>query len=197
MKNKNWLGYLIGAVLVVLAIFIGIDLLNGKSTSGNPDTDQPCAQVVTEARNPATGEVREFPTPCDVPDGWEKTDPAAETLGDGSHYVLISSVKMDGTRRMLEVDKVEIAAGGRDQAPFTNKDKESNQVELSSTATVVMQTLTPVPGGEYKFDEKITAARFFQVFDGSSKERFHFEGIPFLVTVKDGKVTSISEKYVP
>ena len=31
-----------------------------------------CIQVVTPARNPLTGECRDFPTPCDVPDGWEK-----------------------------------------------------------------------------------------------------------------------------
>ena len=31
-----------------------------------------CAQVITTARNPETGEVRDFPTPCDVPQGWEQ-----------------------------------------------------------------------------------------------------------------------------
>lgn len=31
-----------------------------------------CIQVITQARNPETGEVRDFPTPCDVPEGWEK-----------------------------------------------------------------------------------------------------------------------------
>jgi hypothetical protein len=31
-----------------------------------------CTQVVTPARNPLTGECRSFPTPCDVPEGWEK-----------------------------------------------------------------------------------------------------------------------------
>lgn len=30
-----------------------------------------CAQVITFARNPATGQCEAFPTPCDVPDGWE------------------------------------------------------------------------------------------------------------------------------
>jgi len=30
-----------------------------------------CAQVITPARNPQTGEVRDFPTPCDVPENWE------------------------------------------------------------------------------------------------------------------------------
>jgi hypothetical protein len=29
-----------------------------------------CIQVITPARNPATGEIRDFPTPCDVPEGW-------------------------------------------------------------------------------------------------------------------------------
>ncbi len=30
-----------------------------------------CAQVITSAINPETKEIREFPTPCDVPEGWE------------------------------------------------------------------------------------------------------------------------------
>ncbi len=33
-----------------------------------------CAQVITPARNPASGEIREFPTPCDVPEGWEEVE---------------------------------------------------------------------------------------------------------------------------
>lgn len=32
-----------------------------------------CIQVLAPARNPFTGEVRVFPTPCDVPAGWEGT----------------------------------------------------------------------------------------------------------------------------
>ena len=33
-----------------------------------------CIQVITPAVNPATNECREFPTPCDVPQGWVKVD---------------------------------------------------------------------------------------------------------------------------
>jgi len=33
--------------------------------------DVACIQVITRARNPKTGKVRDFPTPCDVPKGWE------------------------------------------------------------------------------------------------------------------------------
>ncbi len=35
------------------------------------DENQVCIQVITPAKNPATGETRDFPTPCDVPTGWE------------------------------------------------------------------------------------------------------------------------------
>lgn len=34
-----------------------------------------CIQVITPAKNVKTGEVRDFPTPCDVPEGWEKISP--------------------------------------------------------------------------------------------------------------------------
>lgn len=33
-----------------------------------------CIQVITPARNPQTGETKEFPTPCEVPAGWEQVD---------------------------------------------------------------------------------------------------------------------------
>ena len=38
------------------------------------ETGQPCIQVITPAVNPETGEIKEFPTPCDVPEGWEKIE---------------------------------------------------------------------------------------------------------------------------
>ena len=33
-----------------------------------------CIQVITPAKNLKTGECKEFPTPCDVPEGWEKVN---------------------------------------------------------------------------------------------------------------------------
>lgn len=30
-----------------------------------------CAEVITPAKNPDTQEIRDFPTPCDVPKGWQ------------------------------------------------------------------------------------------------------------------------------
>jgi len=31
-----------------------------------------CTQVIARAKNPENGDEREFPTPCDVPVGWER-----------------------------------------------------------------------------------------------------------------------------
>ncbi len=41
------------------------------ATFSEDSGDTVCIQVITPARNTATGEIREFPTPCDVPSGWE------------------------------------------------------------------------------------------------------------------------------
>jgi hypothetical protein len=36
--------------------------------------DKVCAQVITPAKNPRTGECKEFPTPCDVPGNWKRVE---------------------------------------------------------------------------------------------------------------------------
>ncbi len=54
---------------------------DSPSESGNvvmpSDDTEVCIQVVTSATNPDTGEVVDFPTPCDVPEGWEAVAPSA------------------------------------------------------------------------------------------------------------------------
>ncbi len=39
-----------------------------------------CAQVVISARNIETGETKDFPTPCDVPEGWTPVRPTQDEL---------------------------------------------------------------------------------------------------------------------
>ncbi len=45
--------------------------------------EQVCIQVITSAKNPETGEVKEFPTPCDIPQGWEVIQNNAQTMPNG------------------------------------------------------------------------------------------------------------------
>lgn len=42
--------------------------LNGAGSSGNSVV---CIPFITQARNKATGEIKQFPTSCDIPHGWE------------------------------------------------------------------------------------------------------------------------------
>ena len=57
---------------LVVTLLIG---LSSVAAAGAPNTQEPrngiCIQVIAYAKNLATGEVRQFPTPCDIPKGWE------------------------------------------------------------------------------------------------------------------------------
>ncbi|MEN9390316.1 MAG: hypothetical protein RLZZ283_416 [Candidatus Parcubacteria bacterium] len=55
-------------------------LVPPTATSTQSEDMEICIQVVTSARNPMDGEIREFPTPCDVPDGWEEIQNDIPTL---------------------------------------------------------------------------------------------------------------------
>lgn len=49
-----------------------VELVSGDEASQEVDEGGTlCAQVITPAINPETKEIREFPTPCDVPEGWD------------------------------------------------------------------------------------------------------------------------------
>jgi hypothetical protein len=61
-------GKIIGAVLIFVVVAWASYILAARKLN---DEDTACAQVLTSARNPETEEVVEFPTPCDVPEGWE------------------------------------------------------------------------------------------------------------------------------
>lgn len=68
-----------GSLRVTSASSIGLGALNtlhpeGELTSVVVSSPPPlvCPAVIQPARNPLTGECRAFPTPCDVPEGWNK-----------------------------------------------------------------------------------------------------------------------------
>ncbi|MER3570391.1 MAG: hypothetical protein C4348_02210, partial [Patescibacteria group bacterium] len=64
--------------LLFLTLIFGFNFVKGQTSnylSRPTSTDRSvCIQVITPAKNPLTGECREFPTPCDVPPGWEKVE---------------------------------------------------------------------------------------------------------------------------
>lgn len=72
---KNLIIAVLGVGLIVLAYLYTAASPKGVGTelpsTGDTTKEQLCAQVITPALNPETGDITEFPTPCDVPPGWE------------------------------------------------------------------------------------------------------------------------------
>lgn len=71
-KNDIALLFIVAIIVVAGSIFFASTPVEAPA-DGTPQQDDSeiCIQVITTARNPDTGEVVEFPTPCDVPEGWE------------------------------------------------------------------------------------------------------------------------------
>ncbi len=74
-------------IILILSSFL-LSGCGGSDTPGEGSDTPVCAQVITHAYNPATGEEGDFPTPCDVPEGWV-VGYAPQNYGDeGEHEVL-------------------------------------------------------------------------------------------------------------
>lgn len=52
----------------------GIGSTAPSGIGSTPPQGTACIQVITPAKNPATGECKEFPTPCDLPVNWQRVD---------------------------------------------------------------------------------------------------------------------------
>ena len=52
--------------------------------SPNQEDNGTCAQVLTDARDPSTGKIETFSTPCDVPEGWDRLETDHERFNKGT-----------------------------------------------------------------------------------------------------------------
>jgi hypothetical protein len=69
MKNTKIL-YL----FLVLSLCVAFTLKAQEATTQSQENNQVCVQVITPAKNLQTGECKEFSTPCDVPQGWQRVE---------------------------------------------------------------------------------------------------------------------------
>ncbi len=65
---------------------------DGNGDDDDANDDEACIQVITPAEDPETGECEEFPTPCDVPDGWETVDECPVDNGGGDDEMCIQVI---------------------------------------------------------------------------------------------------------
>ncbi len=72
MADKKQKGLITGiALLIVLIIAAVVGVMYWQKKNG---INLFCTQVVVKAKNPINGEVKEFSTPCDVPEGWQEVE---------------------------------------------------------------------------------------------------------------------------
>jgi hypothetical protein len=78
----NWFSrhHLWGYAFLVLAFLLAVSFIYQMEYGKKTNEAQICIQVITPAKNNQSGEVKDFPTPCDVPEGWEKIDSSAEII---------------------------------------------------------------------------------------------------------------------
>lgn len=75
MSKKHILFIIIAVIFALLSAWLINNYLSSnisveQNNQGNTGDDIFCIQLITPAKNPETNEIVDFPTPCDVPDGW-------------------------------------------------------------------------------------------------------------------------------
>lgn len=75
-------------ITVVVGILAAAGVVGYFVTTGPRTEEEICIQVISPAKHPLTGEVRDFPTPCDVPWWWQKVEGEAVIGGPSSEPLL-------------------------------------------------------------------------------------------------------------
>jgi len=137
------------ALLIVLVVGAAIGLMYWQKKSG---INLFCTQVVVKARNPLNGELKEFKTPCDVPEGWQEverknTDKATDLevytnakynfeLRFSKDFEAVSTIEKEGCE------------GDYDLIIFRHKSSAQNLMSLSNGVGCV----GGVPGRQISYD---------------------------------------------
>jgi hypothetical protein len=81
--STNWFSrhHLWGYGFLALAFLLAVAFIYQMTYKPAQET-RVCVQVVTSAKNPETGEIQTFPTPCDVPQGWAEVNPNEQSGND-------------------------------------------------------------------------------------------------------------------
>jgi hypothetical protein len=69
-KSPVGMHHVYGALFLLVVGILLIALIYKWEYGKQANTSEVCAQVVTTAKNPATGETKEFSNPCVVPSNW-------------------------------------------------------------------------------------------------------------------------------
>lgn len=78
-----------------------------------------CAQIITPAKNPKTGECKDFPTPCDMPQGWDKVDECVNNLYTGCYKNKESKIDAEVIKKSKSDQSIFITVWCKDYPNFS------------------------------------------------------------------------------
>ncbi|MFH1175215.1 MAG: hypothetical protein V1698_00650, partial [bacterium] len=92
-----------------------INTPENKPVSSVSPKQPACIQVITPAKNPRTGECKNFPTPCDIPAGWMKVaNCGVNTPAETTNNAEQNPVRQNQTEPMPSIEQRPPAQIGAD-----------------------------------------------------------------------------------
>ena len=118
--------------------------LNGETLkSFQVEVTDLCPQVITPAYDPTNGEEKDYPTPCDVPEGWVKGE-APDNDNDGQNDIVDSDDDNDGLPDLWEVENGLNPKDASDANQDADKDGATNKEEFEGNSDPNDSTSQPV-----------------------------------------------------
>ncbi len=152
MNNKNIVIVFSSLFIVGLVLFSMFWFEVDKNTNG-----EVCIQVVTSARNPKTGEIKDFGTPCDVPAGWEVLE------GDGL------GVYMNGNNKMKRFRSADLGISfdyllSPDGYEFIEENIEQTPGKALEKAYILISTKENQELNNPAVSQEVPPAIYFMIF---------------------------------
>jgi hypothetical protein len=177
--HKLWFTshYLWGYAFLALSFLLAVAFMYQIEYGKKEQQAQFCIQVITPAKNPQTGEVRDFPTPCDVPEGWEKTESITPSLTVTYEIIPLSSDINPDFKLVKKVSNVEevIISSIKAILPRVAELQIFSVTESNIHFISIIPRSDAPPQGLYSYNFKTkklsenTASRYFRGFNTRAK----------------------------
>jgi len=138
MMNNRYANHLLTSIIGLSLLLTPLQLIAEEVvTSGEEDDSTAvCIELITFAKNPKTGTVIDFPTPCDVPDRWKIiSDDQADQADDSAERHADDSADPHANDASASEPQTEQPSGDQN----------------TECAEVIMYALSPQTGRWYQF----------------------------------------------
>lgn len=144
----------------------------------------------TQLRNP-------LPTPTQTPFSVTTSVPTQTTpvISTVKKIGYIKSITPNYDTYQLKIDYIDFVQDSSAPNGFRieNPSTEITSLPVEQNPTIIMQTFSHLPDGNFNFNQLITFSQFLDSFNSGSSTK----GVPYWVEMQNGTVTKITEQYIP